>query len=444
MNPINRLLRLYVKDTTHFLKLMSDLGEPPDNCILVTMDVSSLYTNIPNDEGLQAAMETLMRHRSTPNIKPTNLSLVKMLEMVLKMNNFQFNGVNFLQVGGTAMGTKVAPSYAVNYMGSFEKKHVYTHPLQPLLYLRYIDDIFIIWQHGETELDIFIEHMNTCSEHIKFTTERSTKEIAFLDTLVKLVGRSIHTDLYSKPTDSHNYLYYNSAHPQKCKDSIPYSQFLRVRRICTSKEDFDNHVLALARHFLRRKYPLKLLQDAAALARNKDRDLLLTPPARTEDEDANKRIFLITTYHPDDNQVQQIVHNNWDFLGRNQTTQHLHQHKLVCGYRRPKNLRDILCKAAVSRQAEDEKVDPFYVTPQPIAPILADTAPGTLRVARQTSMLDFVTPNTTQPIARATSSNTTLGDKTIPPNSLRQGTHPKERGFQFCNQTILPTSQQNR
>ena len=121
------------------------------------------------------------------------------------------------------MGTKVALSYAVNFMGAFERKHIYTYHLQPLLYLRYIDDIFIIWQHGETELKTFIEHMNTCSEHIKFTTEMSTEKIAFLDTLVHLEGRSIKTDLYTKPTDSHNYLYYDSAHPQRCKDSIPYS-----------------------------------------------------------------------------------------------------------------------------------------------------------------------------------------------------------------------------
>ena len=36
------------------------------------------------------------------------------------------------------MGTKVAPRYAINYMGDFEEKHVYTHHTQPLLYLRYI------------------------------------------------------------------------------------------------------------------------------------------------------------------------------------------------------------------------------------------------------------------------------------------------------------------
>ena len=72
------------------------MGEVPDNTILVTMDVSSLYTNIPKDEGLKAAMETFSTHLRDPNIKPKNITLVKMLEMVLTMKYFKFNGVNFL------------------------------------------------------------------------------------------------------------------------------------------------------------------------------------------------------------------------------------------------------------------------------------------------------------------------------------------------------------
>ena len=40
LNPSNQSLRLFVKDTTHFLKLLKDLGDIPNNCILVTMDVS--------------------------------------------------------------------------------------------------------------------------------------------------------------------------------------------------------------------------------------------------------------------------------------------------------------------------------------------------------------------------------------------------------------------
>ena len=103
-----------------------------------------LYTNILNNDGLTAARMALDKYRPQANIKPTNASLIGLLEIVLTKNIFQFNGVNFLQVGGTAMGTKVAPSFAVTYMGFFEKEHVYTYRLQPAIYLRYIDDIFII------------------------------------------------------------------------------------------------------------------------------------------------------------------------------------------------------------------------------------------------------------------------------------------------------------
>ena len=432
LNPSNKLLRSFVKDTTHFLKLLNDLGELPMNCILATMDVSSLYTNIPNDEGLAAAMHTLERHRNTPNIKPKNLTLVKLLELVLTKNNFQFNGVNFLQVGGTAMGTKVAPSYAVNYMGAFENKHVYTYRLQPLLYLRYIDDIFMVWQHGEPELQNFFEHMNTCSENIKFTTEHSTEEIAFLDTLVKIESRSIVTDLYSKPTDSHNYLFYNSAHPRRCKDSIPYSQFLRIRRICTNKTDFDTHVINLSSHFLRRNYPLKLLQEAAALARNKDRDILLNPIQRIDADQAEEQIFLISTYHPHDNTLQKIVHRNWDILGRNQTTERLHQHKIVCGYRRPKNLRDILCKAAVTRREEDEATDPFHKPIPPAPQLPADTTLMTepRPLLRQRSMFDFMTVIQDH-AARPSTSTDNLRPSTSA-LSKTMGTKKNERGYPFC------------
>ena len=81
------------------------------------------------------------------------------------------------------MGTKVAPSFAVTYMGTFEEAHIYTYVDQPLMYVWYIDDVFIIWQHGNTKLQHFFTHVNNSSPHIKFTTETSTKEIPFLDTL---------------------------------------------------------------------------------------------------------------------------------------------------------------------------------------------------------------------------------------------------------------------
>ena len=101
--------------------------------------------------------------------------LIGLLSLVLKKNNFQINVINFLQIGSTAMGTKVAPIFAVTFMGEFEEKHVYTYIQQPLMYLRYIDNSFIIRQHGVYDLAKFTTYMNCASPHIKFTTDKSHK-----------------------------------------------------------------------------------------------------------------------------------------------------------------------------------------------------------------------------------------------------------------------------
>ena len=92
------------------------------------MNVASLYTNIPNDGGLLAAKTVLDNYRMGRQ-RPMNSSLCKLLEMVLTMNNFDFAVRHYLQVGGTAMGTNVAPSFANTYMGWFEDRFVYTYPL---------------------------------------------------------------------------------------------------------------------------------------------------------------------------------------------------------------------------------------------------------------------------------------------------------------------------
>ena len=154
--PTTTYIKSYVRDTTDFITKLSLLGELPPNCLVATMDVTSLYTNIPNTEGLRSALKLLEVYRPQTSVRPSNLNLVKLLEMVLTKNNFQFNGDHYLQVGGTAMGTKAAPGLANCFMGNFEEEYTYKYRLKPLLYLRYLDDIFLIWQHTEIELDAYM------------------------------------------------------------------------------------------------------------------------------------------------------------------------------------------------------------------------------------------------------------------------------------------------
>ena len=288
LNPTTFSLPSYIKDTTHLLQKLNNIGTLPDNAILATLDVESLYTNIPNTYGIRAAKIKIAQTRPHPNVKPSNKSLITLLEMVLTKNNFQFNGHHILQKSGTAMGTKLAVGYANNTLGKFEDDHVYTYKTQNFTYYRFIDDIFLIWFGSEETLLDFIQHLNSSTTFFKFTHETSTTSVNFLDVTISIKNNKIETDLYCKPTDSHNYLYYNSAHPQKCKDSIPYSQFLRIKRICSKETDFLTHCLNYCRHFIRRGYPGTLLEEAINLANQKDRNNLLNP---TPKEKQNNREF---------------------------------------------------------------------------------------------------------------------------------------------------------
>ena len=199
------LLPSYIRDTTDLIVKLAAKGTPPPGCLLVTLDVVALYPSIPTEKGLRATWHYLSTNRPTGSI-PSNASLLELLELVLTKNNFEFNGEHYLQIAGTAMGTRVAPSYANLFMGHFEEQHVYTYPLQQWCWFRFIDVIKFLWPHGREELDRFIHHLNYVGETIKFTAQISDTSNDFLDTSLYFTPEgNIAFKLYSKPTDKHNY-----------------------------------------------------------------------------------------------------------------------------------------------------------------------------------------------------------------------------------------------
>ena len=84
-----------------------------------------------------------------------------MTEMVLKKNVFEFNSECFLQISGTAIGTKMAPAYANIVMSIFERKLLTGSCNKPLVWFRYIDDIIAICTYGEDKLKDFMHYINS-------------------------------------------------------------------------------------------------------------------------------------------------------------------------------------------------------------------------------------------------------------------------------------------
>ena len=163
----------YIKDTTHFLRKLDDLKELPPGSLPGTLHVSPLYTNIPHKEGIEACRKALNSsgHLSRSRLKTE--SICDLMRMILTMNNFEFDNNHFIQLHGTAMGTRMAPAYANLFMGDLKKKLLAQFPLKPYLWWRYIDNILMVWTNGEMKLEDFINHINSLHSTIKLTHEFS-------------------------------------------------------------------------------------------------------------------------------------------------------------------------------------------------------------------------------------------------------------------------------
>ena len=208
IGPLVPLSKSCIRDSTHMINFLNNFKILPD-MLLCTLDITSVYTNIPHNESTQAIKEFLAIHRDT-NTLPHNSYIIELLEVVLTNNYFGFNGKHYHQKSGTAMGTKLAPSYANLFMTTFEQIHVYTYHQQPTLWKRFIDDIFLIWPHGMDSLLEFIQYLNTVHPTIKSTSTISPTEIAFLDLTIYIIDNKLYTRLYTKSTDRHMYLNFNS------------------------------------------------------------------------------------------------------------------------------------------------------------------------------------------------------------------------------------------
>ena len=132
----------------------------------MVLDVTSLYSNIPHNDGIKACQHFL-------NSKPSNSgisteSLCELISTALTKNHFQFNGDNYLQIMGCAMGTKNALYYASLFTGKFEEDKSNQYHRQPLIWLRFLDDIFLIWEYSEDKHLDFIKYLNSAHPSIKY------------------------------------------------------------------------------------------------------------------------------------------------------------------------------------------------------------------------------------------------------------------------------------
>ena len=131
-----------------FIKKIEVIDHVSDDFYLVSLDIRSLYTNISHKEGIEAVKQKLKKSKPSISIKV----ILTFLKLILTLNNFGFNGINYLQKKDCAVGTKYVPSYANIFMCWFEKKFIF--PLLTNLSDFYLKEILLnlqFWHSRETK-----------------------------------------------------------------------------------------------------------------------------------------------------------------------------------------------------------------------------------------------------------------------------------------------------
>ena len=119
LKPLVSHVTSYIRDSTDFLTKLPT--KVPNETLLARFDVVSLYTNIPHDLGLTAVKYWLDKYPDSIDQRFLCKFILEATKFILENNTFQFNDKYYFQISGTAMGTKMAPTYATLTMGFLEE-----------------------------------------------------------------------------------------------------------------------------------------------------------------------------------------------------------------------------------------------------------------------------------------------------------------------------------
>ena len=350
LQPLQKFIPSYIKNNIDFLnKIPSQIS---DSEVFITLDVTSLYSNIRHELGYEAIRYWLELYYESPNGIPSSF-IMESCKLILENNSFEFNGLNYLQVSGTAMGTKFAPSYANLVLGYLEKNlYVKLGTLfgQDIAlkikknYMRYLDDVFMIWDKRDGSINAMIDLMNTLDEKINFTCDNMGNSVTFLDIKLVKTDNTIITDIHYKATDTKQYLEYNSNHPRHVKNNIPFNL---ARRICTIVSDAslrDKRLDELKSFLFNRKYPINLIESGISRAL-KIPISELRSPSKTN-SNALDKIPYISTYNPNYDDHFNEIKSVFNMLQISPETENIFKEvSLVKSKRQPRNLKSILTRA---------------------------------------------------------------------------------------------------
>ena len=277
LQPIASIYPDYLHNSTALLTALQDF-HIPENAILVTIDVASLYPSIPQTECLKIIYNELHTQRHLLTFDPN--FLIQLLHINVNYNYFTFGELTFQQIEGTAMGAPFSPTIANIFLSKILENFLRTQPIKPLILKRYIDDMFMIWTDTTEKLETFLLQLNEFHPRLKFTSQHSSTSIDFLDITIykgsffEYTG-TLDTKTFQKELNLYQYLQFSSHHEQKIFKAIIKGECIRYVRTNSTLETYTTTLHAFKLRLLKRGYPKDFIEKTTATIMFKNRSKYL-------------------------------------------------------------------------------------------------------------------------------------------------------------------------
>ena len=184
---------------------------------------------------------------------------------------------------------------------------------------------------------------------VKFKYEYSMEKIEFLDLEIFIENGKLETNLYVKPTNLQLYLDFKSNHPDHCKESLIYSQALRIIERCSKQNDVQHHLNILEEKLEERNYPKTLIKEKISKAQKRGRESILKrkPKQKTDD-----KVRLVFTHNKANPPLHKWLRESKRVLLKNDEAREM-GNKIQIGWRQPRSLKNTVCgsKKGASKKA---------------------------------------------------------------------------------------------
>ena len=315
---LNNIIKLYIpktysiNSTKEFIAILTGHNNKiPSEKLLASLDVQSLFTNVPLDEAIDITLNYIYENKSIPPPDIDKEKLRNLLKLCTSKCPFTTpDGKKiYVQKDGVMMGCVLGPTLADIYMDYKEKQILNICKNKPSIYCRYVDDIFVVIDNLEQleEIRLIFEE-NTV---LKFTYEvEKNKQLNFLDCNIIRHGDNIKTNTHIKDTFDGNYLHFNSICPIRYKTGIIKTLLHRAKLICSTWQYFHQETTRLKQILVNNGYPLSMIDKEIKNFLNVYYNKKENQQNDTKSINLYFRNQMTNNYKQRENQLRKIINNN--------------------------------------------------------------------------------------------------------------------------------------